>query len=62
MIIDTSNWHWQQWYFIILWAIIVLSNIIYHGKTKPISKYNAWSMIPCMMWALYVLGSAGFFK
>lgn len=51
---------WQQWYFIIAWAIAIPALIWTAGYTrswKPIKNNIGW-----MIFTIYVLYSGGFFR
>lgn len=61
MLLDTQNWHWQQWFYIIVWGLCLVGAPLIHGKTKE-GKHNGFTTIISIIVSFYVLYSAGFFK
>jgi hypothetical protein len=60
MIIDTTNWHWQQWFFIFGWFLACAIAPVMHGRDK--GKYNAFSIVLNVALIAFILISGGFFK
>ena len=61
MIIDTTSWHWPQWYFVTVWAIAIPCAVWLHGKPKT-GKWNAALVIINILSTAFILISGGFFK
>lgn len=61
MSIETTNWHWQQWYFIVVWALMIVLAPVLHGEKKT-GEFNGLIIIFNVVSAFLILYSAGFFK
>ena len=59
MIIDTTGWHWQQWYFIVVWALMIPCAPMLHGKARV--KFYGFYLIINAVLSAYILISGGFF-
>lgn len=61
MIIDTTNWGWPQWTYVVLMLIGLIAHAHKHGQPRG-EKYNFGTQLLAVIITVFILGYGGFFK